>query len=255
MLPHENIDLIAQSLKTTLREQGVSYADLGGRIGRSESSVKRLFSKKSFSLDLLEKICGHLGISLFDLMDRAKGAAAVEIYTLTEKQEKMLAANPRFYCFFWLVVNRVPLKRILSAYHIPMKEAERYLLQLNRFKLIDLKPHNRFTILVPRTVQWSAGGPIDKFVVANTLSRFLKGRFDRPEDYHRFIIAKLTPESMLQFKIRFKALADELFEQSTMMESTLKKSKTMGLVVALGQTDFSLVHVLEAALRGKQQKT
>lgn len=249
MIPHENIDLIAEALKTTLREQGLSYAELGRRISRSESSIKRLFSKKSFSLELLEKICSHLGISLFDLMDRAKVAATVEAYTLNEKQEKVLAANPRFYCFFWLVVNRVPLKRILSAYRIPTPEAERYLLQLNRLKLIDLKPYNRFTILVPRNVQWSPNGPIDKFVVANTLSRFLGGRFDRHEDYHRFIIAKLTPESMLQFKTRLQAIADELFEKSTMVESTLKKSKTMGLVVALGQTDFSLVHVLEAALK------
>ncbi len=251
MLPRKNIDLVAGALKSVLREQGISYANLGGRIGRSESSIKRLFSKKSFSLEILEKICSHLGMTLFDLMDLTKKAATVEAYTLNEKQERALAANPRFYCFFWLVVNRVPLKRILSAYRIPMPEVERYLLQLNRLKLIDLKTHNRFTILVPRNVQWSPNGPIDKFVVANTLFRFLDGRFDRHEDYHRFIIAKLTPESMLHFKTRLKAIADELFEQSTMVESTLKKSKTMGLVVALGQTDFSLVHVLEEALKKK----
>lgn len=249
MLPRENIDLIIETLKTILREQGVSYAELGRRIDRSESSVKRLFSKKVLSLEMLERICGHLGLGIFDLMNRAKATASVETYVLSQKQDQVLAANPRLCCFFWLVANRVPLKRIMASCQISHKEVQRYLLQLNRLRLIDLKSHNRFAILVPRHVQWNPNGPIDKFIVASILPRFLRGRFDREENYYRFIIAKLTPESMLQFKIRLKAMAEELFEQSTMVDSTLKKSKTMGLMIALGQTDFSFIRVLEEALR------
>ena len=50
---------LIKSLKTALKAQGKTYADVAVELGLTEASVKRLFSQQSFSLSRLDQVC-HL---------------------------------------------------------------------------------------------------------------------------------------------------------------------------------------------------
>ena len=58
---------VCEILKSTLKQQGITYKALAQQLGMSEANVKRMFSLKQFSLVRLEEICEVAGISLSDL--------------------------------------------------------------------------------------------------------------------------------------------------------------------------------------------
>ena len=61
---------LIDTLKQELRKQRINYRQVAKGLGISETSVKRLFSKRTFSLDRVEKICDMLNIGFFELATR-----------------------------------------------------------------------------------------------------------------------------------------------------------------------------------------
>ena len=64
---------IVRELKRLLKARGVTYADLGRRIGLSEASVKRIFSRRTMTLGRLERICGAIDATVFEVVNLAGG--------------------------------------------------------------------------------------------------------------------------------------------------------------------------------------
>ena len=59
---------LIKSLKTALKAQGKTYADVAVELGLTEASVKRLFSQQSFSLSRLDQVCHMLDMEITDLV-------------------------------------------------------------------------------------------------------------------------------------------------------------------------------------------
>lgn len=58
---------LIKTLQRCLRAKGVTYRDVAGALDLSESSIKRLFSEKTFSVQRLEDICRYLDLSLIHI--------------------------------------------------------------------------------------------------------------------------------------------------------------------------------------------
>ena len=56
---------LLRELKKCLRAKGLAYRDLAMALKISESSVKRIFSQKSFTLARLEQVCRFLDMSIY----------------------------------------------------------------------------------------------------------------------------------------------------------------------------------------------
>lgn len=241
------IGLLVDTLKASLREQGITYRDVADAIHVSEPTVKRMFSRRSFSLDRLEDVCGVLGLTLMDLMQRARLRSEVDVYCLTLDQERGLVADMKLYYVFWLLVGRHDIRQIARRFQLTRTQVDRYLLALDSMGILDLREGNRYTMKVPRNVVWNEDGPIERAIVAKALPRFLAGKFRRDDEYFRFTIARLSPESLAVFRARLEKLAAELYRQSIALDASLPDSKSTGLVVAIGQLDFSLKDVVAEA--------
>jgi DNA-binding Xre family transcriptional regulator len=61
---------IVSVLKKELKLHGLTYKEVGIAIGISESSVKRIFAEKDFSLKRLDQICQLMDIEISDLIRR-----------------------------------------------------------------------------------------------------------------------------------------------------------------------------------------
>ena len=95
---------IVDTLKKVVRMRGLTYAELAKRVGLSEASVKRLFSKRTFTLERLAQFCDALEIEVAELARMASGREG-EATELTIAQETALAADARLLSVFYLVVN------------------------------------------------------------------------------------------------------------------------------------------------------
>ncbi len=61
-----------EGLKRILKSRGITYRQLGGRLGLSEASVKRIFSSRTFTLQRVEDILEAVGASIEDVLDLGK---------------------------------------------------------------------------------------------------------------------------------------------------------------------------------------
>jgi D-alanyl-D-alanine carboxypeptidase len=150
------VGLLVTELKRYLKAQGITYAALGKQLDLSESSVKRLFARQSFSLQRLEQILNLLGLEIADLVTLMNERREF-LTELTPEQEDALLADPKQLLMTYLLVNGWPLAEITNTFAIDEAEAERVLIRLHRARILELLPFNRVKLLRSRAPASTCG--------------------------------------------------------------------------------------------------
>ena len=83
---------LIKTLKTALKAQGKTYADVAVELKLTEASVKRLFSKQSFSLSRLDQVCHLLDMEITDLV-QLMNEQQQRLQQLSIEQEMEITAN------------------------------------------------------------------------------------------------------------------------------------------------------------------
>src|SRR4026208_200967 len=65
-----------EALKKSVRARGLTYAELARRLSLSEASVKRMFSRGTFTLARIEEVLAAVDLDLYDVARLSRGAAA-----------------------------------------------------------------------------------------------------------------------------------------------------------------------------------
>src|SRR5919106_5686857 len=92
------------ALKKSVRARGLTYAELARRLQLSEASVKRMFSRGTFTLARIEEVLAAVDLDLYELARMTRGAGNGPAQ-LTHEQELGLARDERLLAAFWLVLN------------------------------------------------------------------------------------------------------------------------------------------------------
>ena len=202
---------IVTELKQALREKGYTYAAVAAKLGLSLASVKRLFSRGDFSLQRVDQICELLDMGLWDILERAQERAApTNPLTLTQEQE--IVSDPKLFLVTWLVLNRNHLEEIVRSYRFTPAEVLRYLIRLDRLKVIELQPGNRVRLLVSRHFTWRTGGPVQKYIHQKLLREFLASHFSDNHEEFFFHGGAVTDAALLQLKRALQNAARECVE-------------------------------------------
>jgi len=176
-------ELIVTELKRALRERGLTYASVARQLGLSVPSIKRLFARGDFSLARLERICELLDLGLREILERAAERGAPS-NPLSLDQEREIVADPKLFLLTWLLLNRVAAADITRLYCFSERELTRWLIRLDRLKVIELQPGNRVRLLVSRRFSWRPGGPVQRYIHDRLLREFLASAFMRaPEEF------------------------------------------------------------------------
>ncbi|HVJ23750.1 MAG TPA: helix-turn-helix domain-containing protein, partial [Burkholderiales bacterium] len=102
------------ALKRSVRARGLTYAELARRLRLSEASVKRMFSRGTFTLARIEQILGVLELDLHEVARMCRASDSASLLTL--EQEAALAKDERLLSIFWLVVNDWTFADILEGF-------------------------------------------------------------------------------------------------------------------------------------------
>ncbi len=229
------------TLKKCLKAKGITYRQLGEAMDLSEASIKRLFSEQTFSLKRLEEICNILDLSLYDLAKISADADAGPS-VLTVDQETALAEKPKLLVFFYLLLSGRSAESITKDYAVSEEESLRFLLELDRLKLIELHPENKVRLLTQKNIQWRKDGPIRTRYENLIIKEFLNAPFDQPEERLRFETGKLSygSQSVMLKKIsRFIKEYIELTEIDKALPQ--EKSHNTGLMIAFRPWVFSIL--------------
>ncbi len=190
-------DRLISALKRCLRTRGITYGKLGKAIGLSESSVKRLFADRSFTIARLERICAVLDMSFADLAALANGSRPqqAEIPMLTLEQERTLARNDSLLACFYLLLNGHETTAIAERLGASQRTMRNWLATLAAAGLLEVKGQAvRLNAKLP--IAWRVDGPVRRVYERQVRAEFLQSPFTDRNENLSFHSAELSNASI-----------------------------------------------------------
>nr|WP_279343751.1 helix-turn-helix transcriptional regulator [Variovorax terrae] len=170
--------MLIDVLKQELKAQDKTYADVAAALEMSESSVKRMFSKKEMPLTRVDDLCRLLNTDFAELSRRVTQATPL-MSELTYEQELAVSRDPKLLLVAICVLSYWAFEQMVQTYRITEAECTARLAQLDRLGVIELRPLNRYRLKVAKTFRWRGDGPIRQFFLTHVVGEYFGGRFDR----------------------------------------------------------------------------
>jgi transcriptional regulator with XRE-family HTH domain len=199
---------LIDALKHSLKAQGFTYAKVARGLGMSEASVKRMFSRRDFTLKRLDKVLELAGLELGELT-RAITDEAKLISRMTPQQERTIVSDKKVMLMALCVLNQMPLEKIMASYQLSEPECIRLLVRLDRLGIIRLLPGNRYRLLLSRTFSWLPDGPMQQYFKAQAQADYFRSRFDGADELMLFVIGRLGKTSRQAMLSRLRKVAAE----------------------------------------------
>lgn len=238
------IDQFLNSLKRTLKTKNILYRDLAKALNLSESSVKRILSNKSLSLERLEEICRVADISFSEVVKSANLEEATQVFILSDEQEKALAENIRLLHYFMMLrEGKTPLK-IEKEYQISAAESKKYLFQLDRLNLIELHPRDKVKFKKQGFVRFRRDGPVGRALFEQTKASYLNYEF-KPEDYLRFSIVKVSLPTLAKYKSKLERMMMDMQEESRFEGEHNVSVTDTGVLLAFRPWQYSYMEAIK----------
>lgn len=243
------IDKFVDSLKRALKAKNILYRDLAKGMNLSESSVKRILSNKSLSLDRLEDICKIADLNFVDIVKSANLDEASQVLMLTDEQEKALAENVRLLHYYTMLHEGKTPQKIEREYVIESGEAKKYLFQLDRLKLIELHPRDKVKFKKQGFLRFHRDGPLGKAMFEQTKYNYLNYDF-RQEDYIRFSFLKINPVSLAKYRQKLEKIMLEMQEESRFEVEHNAPTQDIGVLLSFRPWQYSYM----GAIKKKEEK-
>jgi len=202
---------LVDALKRLLKGKGITYAAVARGLDISEASVKRMFSRRDFTLQRLEEVCRVAGIDFADL-SRAITAENTGMAHLTVEQEEEIVSDPTLLLIALCAVGNWTVEQIIDTYDLTLAQCVECLTRLDRRRIIELQPGNRIRPLISGTFSWLPDGPIQRYFRSRVEAEYLGGKFDRPEELFLFVSGMLSRQSTAELIVRLRRTARELAE-------------------------------------------
>jgi len=211
----------------------MTYKTLATHLEMSEANVKRMFSLKQFSLTRLEDICNVLEIALSDLfimIEKQKD----KLVQLTPEQEQELVDNIKLFLVAACVRDGWSFHEIIQSYQIDQFECTQLMARLDRLKMIQLLPDNRYKMLVDPDFHWIPNGPLEKFMETNGIPKFMASSFTEDNSFRFYIRGTYSQSSISIIERKLNQLKKEIAllnqEDATL---PLTHRQHIGLVLAM----------------------
>lgn len=170
------LDLIT-TLKAELKSAGITYAQLGRELGMAESSIKRMFAKGDMPLTRIDEICRVLKTDFAELARQVVASKPLS-RELTLEQEKAVVADRRLLLLAICCVSQWTFEQMVATYNFTEAECVKYLLQLDKLGIIELRPMNRYRLNVAKGFRWRPNGPVMQYFRAEVVQDYYSGGFD-----------------------------------------------------------------------------
>lgn len=226
------------ALKQELKSAGMTYADLAGKLGLAESSVKRMLAKGEMPLSRLDAICVALKLDFADLA-RSVADARPLLVELTLAQEKAVVADKKLLLTAICVLSQWTLEQITGYYRMSEAETIARLVRLDSLGIIELRPLNRYRLKLAKTFRWRPHGPVMHFFREHALLDYFAGGFDGDDESLVLVHGSISKSLAPSFIERLQRVAQD-FAQAHQADQKLAPQHREGytLLLAMRSWDF-----------------
>ena len=224
---------LMDALKRELRARRITYARVAQHLDLSEATVKRLFAQNELSLQRIDATCALLGIEFTDLAATAVARTSV-ISQMTLEQEQELVEDPKLMLVACAVLSYWTLEHIVEHYALTRAECIEMLARLDRLKMIELQPNNRFRLRISGTFRWLPDGPFQQQFRKYAQMDFFQSHFSGENELMLQVFGSLSAQSRAALLGRLKNVAHEFAEMNQQDGALpLDEKNSMTLVLAV----------------------
>ena len=159
MLEIEELKSVIEILKRLLKERGISYREVGVRLGLSESGVKKVFASEDVSYVRLAQIADILGLKILDLLAEIQETTFENVRFTVQQQEQFLKDPQLFAVFYKLVIERLSVTQMSQQLMLNEIKTFSYLRRLDELQLIELYEGSKIKLPPLRMVRNFGDGP------------------------------------------------------------------------------------------------
>lgn len=230
-------DLVA-AVKSELKTLRMTYADLAASLGMAESSVKRMLAKGDMPLSRVDAICRAMGLDFADLARRVADAQPL-LKELTADQERAVVADKKLLLVAICVLSQWTLEQMTQQYRLSDAEAVKYLVQLDRIGIIELRPLNRYRLKLDKAFRWRPHGPVMDYFRDHALLDYYGGGFDGQGEGLLLVHGSISRALAPSFQERLQRVAQD-FARQHLADQKLAEADRTGytLVLAMRSWEF-----------------
>lgn len=228
-------DLVT-ALKQELKTARMTYADLARKLGMAESSVKRMLAKGDMALSRIDAICRALKLDFAELARRVADAQPL-LAELTQQQEKAVVADKKLLLVAICVLSQWTLEQMVAAYRLSEAEGIKYLAQLDRIGIIELRPLNRYRLKLAKTFRWRPHGPVMNYFRDHALLDYYSGGFDGHGEGLLLVHGSISRSLAPAFMERLQRVAQD-FAQQHQADQKLAEKEREGYTLLLAMRSW-----------------
>lgn len=231
------LDLVT-AVKKELKAAQMTYADLAQAMGMAESSVKRMLAKGDMSLSKVDDICRALKLDFAELARRVADAQPL-LKEMTAEQERAVVADKKLLLVAICVLSQWTLEQMTTAYRLSEAECVKYLAQLDRIGIIELRPLNRYRLKLAKTFRWRPHGPVMNYFRDHALLDYFAGGFDAEGEGVMLVHGSVSRALAPVFLERLQRVAQDFAQQhQTDQKLAAKEREGYTLVLAMRRWEF-----------------
>jgi len=239
------ITTLCDTLKQLLKARNITYRDLAQALDLSEANIKRIFSNQSFTLERLEQICGLLELSLSDLF-LLNTQKEHRLSQLTQEQEEELIADKKLLLVAVCARDGWSFKDMITHYQITEHECIRLLARLDKLKMLQLLPGNKYKLLIAQNFRWIPGGPLERFMNRDVIVEFMEGDFSQEQAFRFYMRGSYSAASAALIKNRLNQLTQEAAALNQAdAKLPLDKRQHLGLLLAMRPWELKMFEAMK----------
>src|ERR1700733_829959 len=236
---------IMSSVKRIMKSRQVTYSELARRIGLSEASVKRIFSRATLTLGRLDEICQALEVTLGEVVRLSGEQSRDTPEPLTLEQENALAADRNLLACFYLLANGRSGRDVGAELGIDERTVRRWMVRLDALRLIELRPKLRARARAASVIAWRADGPLRRLYEKQIRQEFLQATFSQSDEGLHFLSAELSDASCKVLLRKIERMAGEFRDLAELDRTVSAKDKrSVATLLAVRPWVFSMFQAL-----------
>jgi transcriptional regulator with XRE-family HTH domain len=236
-------DLVA-AIKQELKAAGMTYADLALALHMAESSVKRMLARGDMPLSRIDAICRALKLDFAELA-RSVADRQPLLREMTQEQERAVVADKKLLLCAICVLSQWTLEQITANYRLTQAECVKYLVQLDRIGIIELRPLNRYRLKLAKTFRWRAHGPVMEFFREHAVMDYFSGGFNGPGEGVLLVHGSVSRSLAPSFLERMQRVAQDFAQQHQADQKLAEKDREgYTLLLAMRSWEFEAFSVL-----------
>jgi transcriptional regulator with XRE-family HTH domain len=204
-------DLIT-ALKAELKAAGLTYADLARELGMAESSIKRIFAKADMPLSRIDEVLRVLKMDFADLARKVADAQPLR-RELTHEQESAVIADRKLLLVAICAFSQWTFEQMVATYSFTDAECVKYLVQLDRLGIIELRPLNRYRLKVAKGFRWRPHGPVMAYFREHVADDYFSGGFDGEGEMLMLVHGQIGRSLAASFVERLQRVGQDFAQQ------------------------------------------